>query len=153
MADDVTVRVSDDDRDRVAREIRDHFAAGRLTEEEMDERVQAVYAAKTRGDLETLRKDLPQLPPTRTQQRAEISERRSGLQRQLLQQTGAALAPFVICTVIWAASGASGSFWPIWVALVALIPLLRNGWRLYGPAPELDAVEDELSAEPEYAAD
>ena len=30
--------------------------------------------------------------------------------------------------------------------LVALIPLIRNGWRLYGPAPELDQVERELDA-------
>jgi hypothetical protein len=27
---------------------------------------------------------------------------------------------------------------------VVLIPLLRNSWRLYGPAPELDRVEREL---------
>jgi hypothetical protein len=31
------------------------------------------------------------------------------------------------------------------VALFALIPLIRNGWRLYGPSPRLDAVEAELS--------
>ena len=31
---------------------------------------------------------------------------------------------FLLCTAIWAASGAEGSFWPIWVALFALIPLL-----------------------------
>jgi len=30
------------------------------------------------------------------------------------------------------------------VLLVVLIPLLRNSWRLYGPAPELDRVEREL---------
>jgi hypothetical protein len=26
-----------------------------------------------------------------------------------------------------------------------MIALLRNGWRLYGPAPELDRVEAELA--------
>ena len=52
---------------------------------------------------------------------------------------------FVLCVVIWAASGTHrGMFWPIWVALVVLIPLLRNGWRLYGPDPQLDRVEREL---------
>jgi hypothetical protein len=30
------------------------------------------------------------------------------------------------------------------VLLVVLIPVLRNSWRLYGPAPELDRVEREL---------
>jgi hypothetical protein len=62
----------------------------------------------------------------------------------LLQQSGGGLVPFVICTIIWVAAGAHGAFWPIWVLLAVLIPLLRNGWRLYGPAPELDHVEGEL---------
>jgi hypothetical protein len=52
----------------------------------------------------------------------------------------------VVCTGIWAATGADGGFWPAWILLVALIPALRNGWRLYGPAPELDRVEEELAA-------
>ena len=52
----------------------------------------------------------------------------------------------MICTVIWVASGASGFFWPILVALGVLVPLLRNGWRLYGPAPEFDEIERELEA-------
>ena len=64
--------------------------------------------------------------------------------RELMQQTGGALVPFLVCTGLWFASGASGSFWPAWVALVALIPLVRNGWRLYGPSPELERVEREL---------
>ena len=63
----------------------------------------------------------------------------------MIQQTGGGLGLFVLCTAIWAAAGAQGSFWPIWVALAALIPLLRNGWRLYGPAPELDRVEADLT--------
>jgi hypothetical protein len=66
------------------------------------------------------------------------------LQRRLLQESGGGLGLFALCTGIWAASGASGQFWPVWVLLVVLIPLLRNSWRLYGPAPELDRVEREL---------
>ena len=138
------LRVSDQDRERLVAEIREHFAAGRLSEGEMSERVAAAYAARTEGELGVLRADLPVLPATRSEQRAELAARRADLQRRLLQQAGGALVPFAICTVIWLASGASGAFWPIWVVLVAVIPLLRNGWRLYGPAPELDRVEREL---------
>jgi hypothetical protein len=139
------LRVSDQQRERVAKEIREHYAAGRLTDEELDERVHAAYQARTEGELQALRADLPRLPATRAQQRAELVERRAELRQRLLQQSGAALAPFAICTVIWVATGADGMFWPVWVALAALIPLLRNGWRLYGPAPELDRVEEELA--------
>lgn len=139
------LRASDQDRERVVREIREHFAAGRLTDEELSERVHAVYEARTDSELQALRADLPQLPASRAEQRAELAERRRSLQRRLLQQSGGALVPFAICTAIWLVTGANGMFWPIWIALVALIPLVRNGWRLYGPAPELDRVEEELA--------
>jgi hypothetical protein len=145
MPDPGDVRASDDERDRVAGEIREHYAAGRLDEDEMDARVEAAYAARTHGELQALQADLPALPATRSQQRADIARRRRALERRLLQQSGGALVPFGICTAIWVFAGASGSFWPIWVLLFALIPLLRNGWRLYGPAPEFDRLEEDLA--------
>ncbi len=144
MADDL--RASDEQRERAAQEIREHFAAGRLTDDELSDRVQAAYAARTEGELKALLADLPKLPASPAQQKAELAARRRQLQRRLVQETGGGAALFVLCTVIWLVDGASGQFWPIWVALVALIPLLRNGWRLYGPAPELDRVERELEA-------
>jgi len=138
------LRASDQERERAVAEIRDHFAAGRLSEEELDERVAAAYAARTQRELGALRADLPALPATRDQERAALAERRRKLQRRLLQETGGLLGAFLLCTAIWLATGAEGSFWPIWVALAAAITLVRNGWRLYGPAPELDRVEREL---------
>jgi uncharacterized protein DUF1707 len=139
------LRVSDQERDAVAREIREHFAAGRLSEDELGERIQAAYQARTQDELRALRADLPELPATQAQQRAALAERRSELRRRVLQQSGGLLVPFIICTFIWVATGANGHFWPIWVALAALIPLVRNGWDLYGPAPELDRVERDLA--------
>jgi hypothetical protein len=142
LTDQHDLRVSDEQREAAAREIREHFAAGRLNEDELSGRLHAVYRARTEGELRALRADLPGLPVTAQQQRAELAERRT---KRLLQHTGGALVPFVICTVVWVASGASSPFWPVWVLLVAVIPLLRNGWRLYGPAPELDRAEQELA--------
>jgi hypothetical protein len=139
------LRVSDQDRERAIRELREHFAAGRLTEEELDERIQAAYAARTDDALQAVRTDLPRLPVTPAERRAELAERRSQLQRRVLHQSGAALVPFAICTGVWLAAGASGPFWPVWVLLFALIPLVRNGWSLYGPDPDLDAVERALA--------
>jgi Domain of unknown function (DUF1707) len=146
MADRPDLRASDEQREHAAQEIREHFAAGRLSDEELSDRVQAAYAARTQGDLEALLADLPKLPATRAQQKAEIAERRRDLQRRLLQDAGGGSGAFLICTAIWVASGASGFFWPIFVALATLVPLLRNGWRLYGPAPEFDEIERELEA-------
>ncbi len=146
MPDEPGLRASDEQRDRAAQDIREHFAAGRLSEDELDERVQAAYSAKTQQELDKLMADLPKLPASPAQQKAELVERRRHLQRRLIQETGGGAALFVVCTVIWISSGASGQFWPIWVALVTLIPLLRNGWRLYGPSPEFDRVERELDS-------
>ncbi len=139
------VRVSDEDRERAADEIRQHFAVGRLTDDELNDRLSAVYRARTVEELQSLRSDLPKLPASPAQQRAELAERRARLQRQLLQQAGGSVGLFALCTFIWLSSGANGQFWPMWVALVAVLALARNAWRLYGPAPELDKVEAELT--------
>jgi hypothetical protein len=53
------LRASDADRDRVAGILREAAAEGRLTMEELDERLDAVYAAKTYAELEPITHDLP----------------------------------------------------------------------------------------------
>jgi hypothetical protein len=56
---DDSIRVSDADRDRVTAQLRDHFAAGRITPGELDERLSAALNAKTFGDLRRIMADLP----------------------------------------------------------------------------------------------
>lgn len=143
------LRVSDEQRDRAAQEIREHYAAGRLTDDELSDRVQAVYSARTEQELQKLLSDLPKLPASPAQQKAELAQRRSMLQRRMLQEAGGGVGLFVVCTAIWLVSSGHhgrGQFWPIIVLVVCLLPLLRNGWRLYGPAPDLDRVERELES-------
>jgi hypothetical protein len=53
------MRASDADRDRVAQILRTAFEEGRLTIDEHSERIEALYAAKTMGELEPLTFDLP----------------------------------------------------------------------------------------------
>src|SRR5215813_14465237 len=57
------MRVSDADREQVAERLRENFAAGRLTSEELDERLAAALNAKTVGDLRALMADLPEPAP------------------------------------------------------------------------------------------
>ena len=56
---DDRLRTSDADRDRVTALLRDHFAAGRLTRQELDERLTATLNATTFGDLRRVLADLP----------------------------------------------------------------------------------------------
>jgi DUF1707 SHOCT-like domain len=53
------IRISDSDRERAAAQLRDHYAEGRLTAEELDERVTATLKARTAGDLRRVMADLP----------------------------------------------------------------------------------------------
>ena len=57
------MRVSDAEREAAAAELREHFASGRLTQDELDERLTAIFAAKTRADLNALFTDLPSSGP------------------------------------------------------------------------------------------
>ena len=53
------LRVSDDARERVARRLGRAFTGGRLSDDELDERLARTWAARTRADLEAVVHDLP----------------------------------------------------------------------------------------------
>ncbi|WP_351226177.1 DUF1707 domain-containing protein [Streptomyces sp. NPDC002133] len=53
------IRASDADRDRIADILREALAEGRLDAEEHSDRIDAVYRAKTVGELEPIVRDLP----------------------------------------------------------------------------------------------
>lgn len=56
------LRISDADRNRVAELLRDAAGEGRLDLDELDERLEATYAAKTYADLVPITVDLPSHP-------------------------------------------------------------------------------------------
>jgi uncharacterized protein DUF1707 len=60
MASGYNVRVGDADREAIAAQLREHYADGRLTLEELNERLDQAFAAKTKADLNTVMRDLPQ---------------------------------------------------------------------------------------------
>ena len=53
------IRASDQDRERTARQLSEHHAAGRIDAEEFSERLDKVYEAKTVAELDELTADLP----------------------------------------------------------------------------------------------
>jgi Domain of unknown function (DUF1707) len=136
------LRASDEDREQLVSQLHEHAVAGRLSTDELEDRLGAAYAAKTTGELQALRDDLP---ATARDVALTRDRRRSQLTRRLIQETGGSAALFVLCTAIWLVSDSHrGQFWPVWVLIVVLLSLVRNGWALFGPAPDLDAVEAHL---------
>ncbi|MGN9843411.1 DUF1707 SHOCT-like domain-containing protein [Nonomuraea sp. H19] len=61
MTDDLDLRASDADRDRVAAVLGEALATGRLTSVEHADRLEVAYTAKTVGELVPLTRDLPEM--------------------------------------------------------------------------------------------
>jgi Domain of unknown function (DUF1707) len=59
VSDELDLRASDAERERVAASLREHCATGRLTLEELSERLDEAYRARTAGDLERALRELP----------------------------------------------------------------------------------------------
>ena len=54
-----SLRASDSDREQVAERLRHATAEGRLSADELDQRLEALYATRTYGELDALLADLP----------------------------------------------------------------------------------------------
>jgi len=121
------VRASDADRERTATLLREHTAAGRLTPEELAERLDVAYAARTVTELSALVEDLPAAAPPAA--RAE-----PGARERTLHLIGLAVLVNVAANAIWLATGAGGDWWPKWVLLGTVIRLAFRVWALLGPA-------------------
>jgi fatty acid desaturase len=101
---------SDAERERVAEALREHAAAGRLDAEELEQRLELAFAARTRGDLAPLMQDLPAPQPPRPRR----------------QRTIPPVIPIAVLLVaIWALTGA-GYFWPVWPIGAMLIGAFKH---------------------------
>lgn len=129
---DTATRASDTERDEVVRRLSEHAAAGRLEATELDERVAAALAARTRGELAVVESDLPHPAP---EPAAQPKPRRSG--RRLRPATpprgelAAYLSVMALLVAIWALTGA-GYFWPVWPALGWGVALMGPGGHRCG---------------------
>lgn len=139
MSDD-QLRASDADRERTAALLREHRAVGRLTAEEFEDRLEAVFTARTRGDLDTLVGDLPaidlyQLPSASIRPATRPASRPgarggSGLDRRgngaLLPRSVAGwltwTAASSLLLVIWLGVGiaSGGAAWLPWFLLIVI---------------------------------
>jgi hypothetical protein len=124
-----TLRASDAERERIATLLREHTAAGRLTPEELSERLEAAYEARTVGELDALAADLPAAADAPT----PPSAARPPAHDRLLHIAGLAVLASAICVAVWLATGADGSFWPKWVLLACGIRVAVAAWTELGP--------------------
>jgi Domain of unknown function (DUF1707)/2TM domain len=141
-----SLRASDADREQFIEALRQHHAEGRLTTEELSERTEQAYAARTLGDLDALATDLPPIRPPVARQAppehagpppggrppgATRAEARVALYRSILWF--GTLSVFLV--VIWAMTNFGGYFWPIWPILGFAIAVGWQVFNVYGPRP------------------
>lgn len=135
----LSLRVSEADRDVVVDALRTHAAAGRIDIDELDERVTAALAARTEGDLAIITNDLPALPVARATADAAQPSRHGDRGEEAEHDGhgwGAYAAVMTLLVVIWLVSGA-GHPWPLYPALGWGIPLLLASRRSGCGAPAL----------------
>jgi hypothetical protein len=135
MPDASWIRASDADRDDAVARLREHYVAGRLSEDERQERVAAALAAKTLGDLGELMTDLPDLDrlpdasphrpgPVRASSARPARAGRARRPGAPLSEDAAAMACLCLIVVAYLATGlATGIWWIPWALLV--VPAFR----------------------------
>lgn len=135
------LRASDRDRAQVAQILEEHFAAGRLTFDEVEQRIDGAYRSKTYGELRALLRDLPAVQPSAQPQpepglteqvRERVAKLPPGMREQILHYASI----MTVLIVIWAITGA-GFFWPIFPLIALGIHLIRslNGHEHQGCLP------------------
>lgn len=144
MALNPDMRASDGDRDKFADLLRENYAVGRLSQDELNERLEAVYEAKTLGGLQRLTADLPEhdlydlpIPATQKASLAPVSKHTSLYHTGLKASWATWASVNMVCFVIWALTSLDGSIedpWFLWVAGPWGAIILAG--QLFGPKPK-----------------
>ena len=102
-----TLRIGDAERDAAAADLGEHFAAGRLSLDELHERLDEVLSAKTRGQLSRTMADLPRsrslrpVTPTADPAMAAPYQRASHATPSDRAGRFAALSLLILAMLIW----------------------------------------------------
>lgn len=121
------LRVSDADREAVAGDLREHYAVGRLTLDELHERLDLVLTARTGADLDGVTADLPRLA-------------RAGSPRPDAGRWARYVRVNTICWSIWTVTVATTpthslqGLWPVWVSVPWGFALLNRRHEPSWPA-------------------
>jgi hypothetical protein len=116
------VRASDAERESAVEALQAHYADGRLSRAELEQRVTQAYGARSRGTLSALLADLPLSPSRR------VARRFYRFQREVLPyHVGAYVTINGALSGIWAATG-EGRFWPAGVLAPTTVLLASHGF-------------------------
>jgi hypothetical protein len=143
MAFNPEIRASDADRDRVAAALREHCAQGRIAVDELNERLDLAYRARTLGDLQKVTSDLPEedmyeLPVPAYRRSTPARRPRGPLYRTGMRAGWATYAGVnLICIVIWLLTAVSaGAWYPWWIWVAGPWGAVMLAGQLFGSREE-----------------
>jgi len=118
MAGHAAMRAADADRESVAERLREAAGEGRLSTEELEQRLESAFAARTYGQLDAILGDLPghRLTPRRP-------TRRTGLLAPALAILAVPLVLAAVAVIVFVLTGVL-AVWMLWLAA---------GWWFFGP--------------------
>ncbi|HTZ24462.1 MAG TPA: DUF1707 domain-containing protein [Streptosporangiaceae bacterium] len=116
------IKASDAERDAVVAALGEHFQAGRLTSEELEERTGRVLAARTLGELDELTTDLPAPRPAPPAGPA-VTPHRPGYLTMLPWAVPLA-ALVIVGLTVGASTGHQG--WGVWWVVPAALIVARR---------------------------
>jgi hypothetical protein len=139
-----SLRASDADRERFVDSLRQHHVDGRLTADELAERTERAYAARTLGDLDALATDLPPLQPAAPAPGLGTADlpprmrppgpRQAAAKATLLRTIIWFGTLSLVLIVVWAMTGRE-YFWPVWPILGFTIAIIWQAFAVWGPRP------------------
>jgi hypothetical protein len=140
MTTDAALRVGDVERERVAAVLGQHLSAGRLAISEFESRLDAVYAARTRGELDAVLADLPTTPVAEPRPQPPWLGAAAATRWMPWALTGG------ICLLVWLTvsllQGDLLYFWPLWVigpwGVALLVHAATGGRRRVRPGARGD---------------
>ena len=118
MAGHAAMRAADADRESVAERLREAAGEGRLSTEELEERLESAFAARTYGQLDAI---LGDLPGSRLTPRAR--RRGSGPAAPAVAILAVPLVLAAVAAIVFVVTGVL-AVWMLWLAA---------GWWFFGP--------------------
>jgi hypothetical protein len=116
MARRSTLRASDSDREQIAERLRHATAEGRLLAEELEQRLEVAFSARTYGELDVLVADLP----------SSVELRRRSPRPWLLPAIGLMIAIPIALALIAVVLFIVTSLFAVWMVWLVI------GWWLFG---------------------
>ena len=130
--------VSESERDRTVKALTRHCGEGRITLDELEERIELAFAAQTNAELHELVRDLPKddllavtgvapspalqphpspIPTTPARQHHRPASATKAGEVALRVHATVFLAVMALLVAIYLLTDAGGYFWPIWTAM------------------------------------